>query len=566
MPASHILTNARVVTLDDRDTIAEAIAIEGKHILAVGPAASIAAHTAPTTRVIDAKGRAVVPGLVDGHAHMDREALRSVFPSLGPVRSIAEIQAGIAELARTKAPGEWIVTMPIGEPPSYLGMPGALAEGRWPTRHDLDQAAPRNPVLIRPIWGHWRGAPPLVTCANTEALRRAGITRDTASPVPSLVIERDTNGDPTGVIVEQDLQPLAELLWFREATRFGREHRLAALPRSQQLYHGFGTTGIYEGHGVASEVMQTFSQVHRDGRLTMRSTLTMSPSWPTMGGGALGGFVSAWLGWLAGQGIGDDLLRVAGLHLHVGLTPGDKMRAAAAPDTGWAGFNYDHGIAPDKARDLLVQCASNDIRIATIAGGGGLGILDLFESVDAVVPLKGRRWVVSHVNVIAPRDIERIARLGLVLTTHTNNYLNRGLPALAERVPRDAHETIMPMNMLREAGVVAALATDNVPISLWHPVRQVVARRNIKTGEVVGAGQALSRMEALRCASTNGAYLRFEENETGTLEPGKLADLAVLSADPLTVAEQDIAGIRAMLTMVGGRIVHEVEGEAASTA
>ena len=129
----------------------------------------MAAHTTPDTRAFDLKGRAVMPGLIDGHAHMDREALRNVFPSLGTVRSIKDIQDRIAELARGKKPGEWIVTMPIGDPPYYFDVPDILAEKRWPTRQELDAAAPNNPVYIRSIWGFWRGTLPIVSCANTRS-------------------------------------------------------------------------------------------------------------------------------------------------------------------------------------------------------------------------------------------------------------------------------------------------------------------------------------------------------------------------------------------------------------
>jgi predicted amidohydrolase YtcJ len=183
LPADVILTNGKVVTLDSRSAIHQAVAVTGERIAAVGSDAEIAIHAGPSTRIIDLKGKAVIPGLIDGHAHMDREALRNVFPSLGPVRSIRDIQDRIAELARTKRPGEWIVTMPIGDPPYYFDVPDILAEKRWPTRQELDAAAPNNPVYIRAIWGFWRGTFPLVSCANSEALKRAGITRDTRPPV-----------------------------------------------------------------------------------------------------------------------------------------------------------------------------------------------------------------------------------------------------------------------------------------------------------------------------------------------------------------------------------------------
>ena len=517
----------------------------------------MAAHTGPGTRVIDLKGKAVVPGLIDGHAHMDREALRTLFPFLGRVRSIADIKDRIAELARGKQPGEWIVTMPIGDPPFYLDVPDILAEKRWPTRQELDAAAPNNPVYIRAIWGFWRGTFPLVSCANSEAHKRAGITRDTVSPVETLTIVKDGSGDPTGAFIEREFQPIAELIWFGDATRFSHADRVRALPESARMYHGFGTTSVYEGHGIAAEVLNAYSQVHRAGALTMRATLAISPSWTAAAGGRIGPLLGAWAGGLAEPGAGDDWLKVSGLFAAIGRSRSDDVRQAAAPYTGWAGFNSDAGLPREQLKDVLLDCAANDIRVVAIAGAAGLGMLDLYEEIDRQIPLKGRRWVLEHVYVVSPRDIERIARMGLVLTTHTNSSLYKGLDAIADRLPPDRHDDITPMKALREAGVTVSLATDNVPISLWGPVQQTIVRRDFKSQRVVGAGQALGRAEALRCATANGAYLTFDESKKGTLEPGKLADLAVLSADPLTVEEAKIADIAALLTMAGGKMVHE---------
>src|SRR6476619_1940467 len=244
--ADLILSNAKVITVDHDFAIAQAIAIAGDRILAVDSNDALAAHTAPETRVVDLKGRPVMPGIIDGHAHMDREGLKSVYPALGPVRSLRDIQNRIAEFARVTPRGEWIVTMPIGDPPYYFDVPDILAEKRWPTRQELDAAAPNNPVFIRSIWGFWRHSLPLVSIANTEALKRAGITRDTASPVRSLTIVKDGNGDPTGVFIEQDFQPLAEMIWFREPARFSHADRVRALARSANAYHAAGTTSTYE--------------------------------------------------------------------------------------------------------------------------------------------------------------------------------------------------------------------------------------------------------------------------------------------------------------------------------
>ena len=234
------------------------------------------------------------------------------------------------------------------------------------------------------------------------------------------------------------------------------------------------------------------------------------------------------------------------------------MRAAAAPYTGWAGFNADAGLPRERLKEALLDCAASDIRVVGIAGAAGLALLDLYEEVDRKIPLKGRRWVLEHVYVASPRDIERIARMGLVLTTHTNASLYKALDSIAGGLPPERHDDITPMKALREAGVTVSLATDNVPISLWGPVQQTIVRRDFKSGRVVGASQALSRAEALRCATQNGAYLTFDEEKKGTLAPGKVADLAVLDADPLTVEETKIAGIASLMTMVDGKVVHEV--------
>jgi predicted amidohydrolase YtcJ len=563
-PADTILKNGKVVTVDAAFTIAQSVAITGDRITAVGADEAMAARAGPATRVVDLKGKAVVPGLIDGHAHMDREALRNVFPSLGRVRSIRDIQDRIAEIARGKPPGEWIVTMPIGDPPYYFDVPEILAEKRWPTRQELDAAAPNNPVYIRAIWGFWRGTFPLVSCANTAALARAGITRDTASPVDTLTIVKDGNGDPTGVFIEREFQPIAELLWFREATRFSHADRVRALPQSARLYHGFGTTSVYEGHGIAAEVLDAYREVRHAGALTMRAALAISPSWKGVGAPdepQLKLLMKAWSGGLAEPGAGDDRLKVSGLFAAIGRSRADDVRgAAAAPYTGWAGFNADAGLPRDQLKDILVACAANDIRVAGIAGAAGLALLDLYEEVDKKIPLNGRRWVLEHVYVTSPRDIERIARMGLVLTTHTNASLYKALDAIAGNLPPERHDDITPMKAWREAGIAVTLGTDNVPISLWGPVQQTILRRDFKSGRVVGPKQALSRAEALRCVTQNGAYLTFDEDKKGTLAPGKLADLAVLSADPLTVDEMKIADTTSLMTMVGGMTVHERPG------
>jgi predicted amidohydrolase YtcJ len=555
-PADLVLRNGKIITVDEDFTIAQAIAIAGEQIVAVGADAEMAAHIAPTTRVVDLKGRAVIPGLVDGHAHMDREGLKTVYPPLGRVRSIRDIQDRIAELARNKRPGDWIVTMPIGDPPYYWDVPDILAEKRWPTRQELDVAAPDNPVFIRSIWGFWRHTPPLVSCANTEALKRAGITRDTVSPVDTLKIEKDTNGDPTGVFFEQDMQPLAELIWFRNATGFSRADRARTLPLSAQAYHAYGTTSVFEEHGAATELIRAYKDSYRDGTLTMRTALVFSPNWKSAGGAPLGPFIEAWAGWLGEPALGDNWLKVTGLYVNINHTKADDLRAGTTSDTGWAGFNYDTGLPRERLKEVLLHCAANDIRAIANANVTP-GVIDLFEEVDRAVPLEGRRWVVGHISTLAPRDIERIARLGLVVTTHTNRYLYKEGHLLQRRLPAERQREITPLRDLLDAGVKVGLATDNVPVSMFWPIWQAVARISNATQDRIAPEQAISRAEALRSATVDCAYITFDEGKKGSLEPGKLADLAVLSADPLSVEEAGLRDIAAAMTMVGGKAVYE---------
>jgi predicted amidohydrolase YtcJ len=496
----------------------------------------------------------------DGHPRTDRwpraQGLKTVYPALGRVRSIRDIQDRITELASGKQPGEWIVTMPIGDPPYYWDVPDILAEKRWPTRQELDAAAPDNPIYIRSIWGFWRHMPPLVSCANTEALRRAGITRDTVSPVETLQIVKDSNGDPTGIFIEQDFQPLAELIWFRKVTGFSRADRERTLPLSARAYHAYGTTSVFEEHGAATELIRAYKDAHQSGTLTMRTTLVFSPNWKVAGGAPLGPFMEAWAGWLGEPTLGDDWLKVSGMYVSISRTRADELRAGNTPDTGWAGFYYDTGLPREKLKEVLLHCAANDIRAVANANVTP-GVVELFEEVDREISLKGRRWVVGHISTLSPREIEKIARMGLVVTTHTNRYIYKEAHLLQRRLPPERHHEITPLRDLLDAGVKVGLATDNVPVSMFWPMWQSVARVSNFSQAPVAPEQAITRTDALRCATVDCAYVTFDEDKKGSLEPGKLADLAVVSADPLRVDDAGLRDITAAMTMVGGKIVHE---------
>ena len=201
----------------------------------------------------------------------------------------------------------------------------------------------------------------------------------------------------------------------------------------------------------------------------------------------------------------------------------------------------------------MVAAAHAGIRVISLTGR----MLDLFDEVNRTVSIEGRRWVLGHIGILTEEDAKRARDLGLVTSTHTNRNIYRTGSLLRERIGKERQDDISPLRRMKEIGLPFALATDNVPASMFHPIWHAVARVDRATGDVIGPSQKLSREDALRAATIEGAYLTFEEGEKGSIETGKLADFAVLSADPLTVPEDDIKDIVADVTVVGGRVVYE---------
>ncbi len=552
--ADYIFHNGKVISVDESDSIGQAVAVSGSAIQAVGANDDILSLAGPGTRVIDLRGRTVIPGIIDTHAHMDREGLKGLFPSLAGVSSIGDVLAVVKREVDRTPPGEWVVTMPIGDPPNFSGVPEQLAEGRYPTRWELDQVSPDNPVYIRGIWTAWN-VPPSVSVANSAALKLAGIDRDTPSPDSNVTIERDEAGEPTGVFVDANRFPTVEFNLMRVVPRFTHEQRVAALKESMRLYNSVGTTSIYEGHGIAPEVMSVYKALWNSGEMTVRSYLVVSPTWKSLEGAE--DDMARWSYFASDKGFGDDMLRTGGYFIQASSVPYvAETRSAELPYTGWAGFAESH-YSPEEFRELVRMAARHNLRVNALAGQDADGALDLFEDIHRTTPIDGRRWVWIHARQLTRQQVGRIRDLGMLMETlpltelwlRGNRYFET--PHLADIAV--SHRTYL------EEGARYALGTDNKPYNPFATLWAAVVRKERHTGTVLGPGQVLSRMEALRAFTQFGAYFTFDEHRLGSLELGKLADLAVLSDDLLTMPEDGIPELRSLLTMVGGRVVHQEE-------
>jgi len=550
--ADRIFANGRILTFDTRRPRATALAVAGGRIAAVGDRADVKAWRARRTEVVDLRGATVIPGLVDAHAHLDREGLKSKYPSLVRCRSIGDIQLLVRRLAARTPKGSWIVTMPVGSPPFYQDAPGGLAEQRWPTRTELDVAAPDHPVYIRGIWGYWN-KPPVYSVANSRALARAGITRDTESP-KGVEIVKDAAGEPTGVFVEHNLIQVLEFTLMREAPRFTHADRLRALGASQAAYAARGVTAVYEGHGIAPEVLAVYREARERGTLRLRATLAVSPTWASVDADSGLRDVAAWAG---GRGLGDDRLRVAGICLHYGGDAGvARILHDAQPYTGWAGFVESANTREAYARQATLA-ARLGVRVNTLVTRCLPEVLEVWEGIAREHPIRDRRWVLVHLNAATPEQLARIRRLGLVATTNPISYLYRSAGDEVARLG-GAADQLLPHRSLARHRIPFGIATDNKPADPWMAFAAVVARRDMRTGSVVGPGERLTRAQALTALTSGGAAVTFAERERGRLATGWAADLAVLEHDPLTAPLEDLVGQTARLTMVGGEIVHHV--------
>jgi predicted amidohydrolase YtcJ len=541
-----ILHSGHIHTGDSQAVTVGALSIVGHRVQAVGQTAELLKTADQKTKLIDLKGSCVIPGLTDGHAHLDREGLRHQLPSLQHAQSLTDVLDVIADEVRHRVEGSWILTQPIGRPPEFLTDVAHLI----PTRFDLDRVSPKHPVFIRPIWGYWSNAVPFSCVANSMALNLAGIGPHTRSPSQEVLIDRDATGQPTGIFWEKSLVPLVEHTLMRCAPGFSSAQREQALLHGMAQYNKVGTTCVFEGHGVASEVIQAYKSVHASGASTVRALLTFSPNWQLNGQGDAALLLKDWAAWVSRSGMGDDILRVQGLYAEIDSDPhNNQLRASNHPCTGWAGFQAGCALPLDVMKVLVQEAARSSIRLCGIWPN----LLDLFEYANQTQPIAPMRWVLGHQRFLTRDQIARIKDLGIVLTTHTNRHIYKDGDRMLSEGMHDLND-LVPLQSLLQSGVPVAFGSDNMPPSLFHPMWHAISRKS-RGGQRVGESQAIERNQALKIATQGGAYLCFDEGQRGRLIPGFLADLAILSADPLVCDEEVLPQIQATGVMVNGRFV-----------
>lgn len=537
MSAHHadlILENGRIATLDPRRPAAEAVAVAGSAFLAVGPEAEVQAFKGPDTRLVDLEGRTVIPGLNDSHLHLIRGGLNfNLELRWDGVPSVADALRLLREQARRTPAPQWVRV--VGGWSEFQ-----FAERRMPTLDELNAAAPETPVFVLHLYAR--------ALLNRAALRAVGYTSETPDP-PGGRIERDRNGDPTGLLLAK---PNAMILYatLARGPKLAHEDQVNSTRHFMRELNRLGiTSAIDAGGGFQNypEDYRVIEELAARGELTVRVAYNLFTQRPKEEREDF----ARWIGMTA-PGRGDDFYRLNGA---------GEMLVFSAAD-----FEDFLEPRPDLVPSLETELGSVvsllvrnrwPFRLHATYDESIARFLDVFEAVDREVPFGGLRWFFDHAETISDGNLERVRALGGGIAIQDRMafqgeyFLDRYGKELTGRAP--------PVRRMLDLGIPVGAGTDATRVASYNPW---VALSWLVTGRTVGgAGLAsetnrLSREEALRLYTVGSTWFSGEEGKKGAVAPGQLADLAVLSADYFAVPEEEIRGIESVLTLVGGRIVH----------
>ncbi len=549
--ADLILYNGKIVTVDARFSIAQAIAVSSNRILATGTNQEMRKLAGPGGRQIDLAGKMVTPGFVDGHPHM----FNMPAVTLTTVKSIRDIQSVIAAEAARRKPGDWIILDPPGEPPFFIHMPEALAEGHLPDRRDLDSAAPNNPVWIQGS----SFATKQIAVFNSKALAALGITKD-SGPIPAVEVARDAAGEPTGQVIG-DLSyfgksPLKFKLYAVQP-RLSTDQRVAQMRRNMATFNADGITAIYEGHGFSEIEIATYNEVWQRGESTVRSFIVKQID----SARRLPDIERQMDSYAAfrGKGIGDDMFHVGGIALifgdNVGFGAGFMKEEYIGPEGKlWHGLQ---DVDDEKVYQISRAAAERNLRMNIQASGDRAIdiVLGALDRLNKEIPIASRRFVLEHCQFPSAQNIKDVLRLGIIPTTVTNFLWGQGNAYL--RFYGDAKiQRAVPLKSWLAAGVPVALSTDYGPHNAMFTLWQTIARENGWTGKRFSQDESISREDAIRIYTINAARLMYWEDRIGSLEKGKLADLVVIDRDILSVPLNQMRDAKILATLVDGKFVH----------
>jgi len=390
---------------------------------------------------------------------------------------------------------------------------------------------------------------------NSLALKLNGVDRATKPRVDGVEIVHDASGEPTGLIIERNYTRMAEPDLLPAVPRFTQDDRIEGLRRSLPIYHDKGTTSVYEGHGCAPEVVASFRELWERKELTLRSSLVMSPAWLSTAEAEYA--MRYWLSAARGRGFGDDWLKISGIFVGYGGNPqfNDLLRRDMG-DTGWGG-GLPSVNTPSDFEELCLLAGKYNLRLHTLASDKLHEVVPILERVAKHYPIGERRWVIEHISKASERDLNAIKAMGVAVTLIPAHYLWKVGHTFASLDDQQL-DLLSPARGLIELGVPVSAATDAVPNDPLFCMWVMLARKDRRSGKVMGANGALTNEAALRLLTVNGAWLTFEEDRKGPLLPGYFADIAVLSGNPLGVSAEGLLDIRCVATMAGGRWVHGI--------
>lgn len=528
--ADRILLNGEILTMEAGKPVAQALAIRGNRIVAVGTNTEIRKLRSARTEVIDLAGKTVVPGLIDTHIHAIRGGQGYGFETYW--YDTASLADGIDELkaeAVKRGPGQWVAVVGSWHPEQFV-------EKRSPTSVELSQAMPNNPAFVQYLYD-WA----VVNERGIEALKL-----DAGAELPTGIrVERDERGKATGRIFG-GVGPFSAL--FARISGRPEPDRRDSLKAFFAQLNRLGITAFIDPLAGDHVVFTPLFDLWQDKALTVRVAFRVSALRP--------GDETQWLqqslAYLPPR-FGDDMLRFLGVGevLVYGMYDGVRMGPGFKPS--------------QQARDELAKAATfaaqrrYSLELHAYTDDAANAILDVLEGVAQQYPIKNLRWTIAHISTGSDATFERMKKLGLAYSVQMGPYFEA--PAIREANSDAAAQASPPTRLALRKGLMVAGGTDATRIgaSVWHAIEYHVTGRS--AGGVVQRRTdfLLSRDEALRLYTANAAWITSDEANRGTLAPGKLADLAVLDAPYLRVPADKIHTIRAALTMVDGKIVQSAD-------